>query len=575
MRMPFILLLSIIFAPCNYLHGADRPEEAASIAKILELGGQIRRANGRPEDAKGETPVVSVNFVRNNQLKDEDLRCFKPLGSLRQLYLGQTAISDSGLKHVGELTGLTSPGLGGTTIGDAGLKQLGGLQNLQQLLISDTAVTDAGLCELARLHNLEYLMLGGTAISDLGLKSLEKIPSLMGLELGGTKITDAGLKELAKLPRLTKLWLSQNQVSDAGLTHLSQIPGLTVLDLSETKVSDVGLRELAKIRHLERLDLSQTNVTDAGLKSLRALKELRMLLVAKTKVTEAGVKDFQGLWSHTRVLRQSQGQRSDPNFDVSVVHPAYTDRHPAVLFDEAHQNFHTAGGRYKVFADLITNDGYRVTPNKAPFTKDSLAKYQLLVTANAPGRPGASKSAFTQEECDCVQEWVRNGGGLLIITDHEPFGSGSEELGKRFGVQMSLLVTTDPPNEKIGLLFSREKKLIGDHAIMKGRDSSERVDRVLTFVGQSLKGPPGSVPLLIFSDTAFEMHQNKSVSAAGRAQGVALKYGKGRVVVMGEAGDLSAQVYGDPPQPMGMNVPGCDNRKFALNIVHWLSGLID
>jgi hypothetical protein len=38
--------------------------------------------------------------------------------------------------------------------------------------------------------------------------------------------------------------------------------------------------------------------------------------------------------------------------------------------------------------------------------------------------------------------------------------------------------------------------------------------------------------------------------------------------------DLSAQVYGDPPVPMGMNVPG-DNRKLALNIVHWLSGLID
>jgi len=26
---------------------------------------------------------------------------------------------------------------------------------------------------------------------------------------------------------------------------------------------------------------------------------------------------------------------------------------------------------------------------------------------------------------------------------------------------------------------------------------------------------------------------------------------------------------------MGMNVPGCDNRQFALNIVHWLTGLID
>ena len=44
---------------------------------------------------------------------------------------------------------------------------------------------------------------------------------------------------------------------------------------------------------------------------------------------------------------------------------------------------------------------------------------------------------------------------------------------------------------------------------------------------------------------------------------------------MGEAGNLSREVYGNPPTPMGMNVPGCDNRKFALNMMHWLSGLTD
>jgi hypothetical protein len=56
---------------------------------------------------------------------------------------------------------------------------------------------------------------------------------------------------------------------------------------------------------------------------------------------------------------------------------------------------------------------------------------------------------------------------------------------------------------------------------------------------------------------------------------VALKHGRGRVVVMGEAGQLSAQVVVNPPQPMGMNVPGCDNRKMELNVMQWLTGLID
>ena len=45
-------------------------------------------------------------------------------------------------------------------------------------------------------------------------------------------------------------------------------------------------------------------------------------------------------------------------------------RHPRVLFDEAHHNFHTASGRYKPFAELITSDGYQVIPNREKFTRE-------------------------------------------------------------------------------------------------------------------------------------------------------------------------------------------------------------
>ena len=53
-----------------------------------------------------------------------------------------------------------------------------------------------------------------------------------------------------------------------------------------------------------------------------------------------------------------------------------------------------------------------------------------------------------------------------------------------------------------------------------------------------------------------------------------MRFGKGRVVVLGEAAELSAQVVGLREQ-IGMNVPGIDNRQMALNIMHWLSGLLD
>ncbi len=555
MRSAIVLLIAIVPWLRDGLPAADNPEEAAALAKITALGGRILRRNDRvlPKDAKADNPVVSVAFTGSEQLKDEDLQCLKPLQALIQLELGGTQVSDQGLKFLGTLKHLYMLDLRGTSVTDTGLQYLDSLQYLHMLYLDDTAVTDAGLSELRKLHKLDYLMLGQTAISDRGLRELAQIPSLTVLELSGTRVTDAGLRELSNLPRLKDIRLGRTHITDAGLKELARIPGLTTLDLT------------------------QTRITDAGLKQLGDLRALRMVLVADTKVTDAGVKELQTLLPQAQVRRQSPGQRSDPNYDVSIAHPAYTDKHPAVLFDEAHKNFHTASGRYKVFADLITNDGYRVTPNRELLTKDRLAGFNLLVSANAPGRPGKSKSAFTAAECEAVQEWVRQGGALLLITDHEPFGSGSEELGKRFGVHMSLLVSEDPANSTDGnaLIFSREKKLIGDHAILRGRDASEHVNRVLTFVGQSLKGPPGSAPLLILSETAVDVSRGQQVSAAGRAQGIALKFGRGRVVVLGEAGDLSAQVYGNPPQRMGMNVPGCDNRQFALNIVHWLSGLID
>jgi hypothetical protein len=64
------------------------------------------------------------------------------------------------------------------------------------------------------------------------------------------------------------------------------------------------------------------------------------------------------------------------------------------------------------------------------------------------------------------------------------------------------------------------------------------------------------------------------ISAAGRAQGIVLTAGKGRIVVMGEAAMLSAQMAGPNGMKFGMNRPGIDNRQLALNIMHWLSGLL-
>jgi hypothetical protein len=127
------------------------------------------------------------------------------------------------------------------------------------------------------------------------------------------------------------------------------------------------------------------------------------------------------------------------------------------------------------------------------------------------------------------------------------------------------------------LVFSRENKLLASHPITEGRSESERLKLVRSFTGQSLKGPEGSAAILILSDNAVDrltFASQESVPAAGRAQAVALKFGKGRVLVQGEAAMLSAQVSGPDKRTMGMNVPGNDDRQYVLNVMHWLSGVL-
>lgn len=285
---------------------------------------------------------------------------------------------------------------------------------------------------------------------------------------------------------------------------------------------------------------------------------------------------------------QGGGQMADPNFDAKVTDPAYKKSGPKVLFDEAHNNFHTAGGRYKPFADLITNDGYQVVPNKQKFSRDTLKGYRVLTISNALGAermnaPGAANPAFTEEESDAVRDWVKAGGSLLLIADHAPMGAANQILAQRFGVNMSKMFTIDQQNSDTEsnnpsfIVYTRESGRLADHPVTRGRNDSERINKIITFTGQSLKGPADSVAFLKLADTALDAMPGGNtdpVSAAGRAQGIAMKFGKGRVIVLGEAAMMSAQLIGPQRKPFGMNRPGIDNRQLALNIMHWLSGLL-
>jgi hypothetical protein len=67
--------------------------------------------------------------------------------------------------------------------------------------------------------------------------------------------------------------------------------------------------------------------------------------------------------------------------------------------------------------------------------------------------------------------------------------------------------------------------------------------------------------------------QTRDTSAAGRTQGLALRFGRGRVVVLAEAAMLTAQIDRKGHR-FGMNA-GNDDRVFALSVIRWLAGALD
>jgi hypothetical protein len=298
----------------------------------------------------------------------------------------------------------------------------------------------------------------------------------------------------------------------------------------------------------------------------------------------------------------AQEQVADLEWRPAVPAPAYASASgPMILVDEAHDTLQTVHGRYSGFAALARADGYRVQPLRRRLDEpDALREADVLVISNprlASSETGPS--AFSDTEIAAVATWVEQGGALLLPIDHAPYGAAAEALGRRFGVTMGKGYTFQRVGNDLTTNLAFPSPALANHPIIHGRSPTEMVRTLRTFTGQSLRGPSSAAILLAMSDDAYEAPDLAALQTirerlrAGEdarivttelarpalpAQGLAFAFGRGRVVVLGEAGMLTAQVMrfpdGRPPRKMGLNTLGHDDQQFALNLLHWLSRLL-
>jgi hypothetical protein len=281
-------------------------------------------------------------------------------------------------------------------------------------------------------------------------------------------------------------------------------------------------------------------------------------------------------------------QRNDSTFDVRIAAPAHVTRHPRLLIDAAHNNvFSTSTNRIEPLAQMLRADGFVLDTTGSPFTRESLTGSDLLVVLTATGQAAqfAVAPAFTPAEIDAVYDWVTGGGALLFCLDHYPFASSGRQLAERFGVEVFLGYVADSVGfdrahgDSRTPVYSRSNGgLSSGHAIIRGRNPQERLERVAVFGGLSLTGPAGSSVLLRVASSAVNLgDRGQPGEGLGEAQAIALEPGRGRVVITADCTMWTSQVsvVQGTQVRLGMARQDLDNRQFALNVARWLSRAID
>jgi hypothetical protein len=272
-------------------------------------------------------------------------------------------------------------------------------------------------------------------------------------------------------------------------------------------------------------------------------------------------------------------QVPDTAFNFAIQKPKYeSGKGSVVQVDAAHNNFHTLDNRYAPFGNLLRNDGYRLVSNTVSVTKAVLSECRIFVISNPLDSSNIGRwqlpnpSAFSPEEITAISDWVKNGGRLLLIADHMPFAGAAHDLAQSFGFEFFNCFAMDNRYRNTERFYKGNQTLL-DNEITQG------IDTVVSFTGSAFKMPKGAKPILALKNysiisprVAWQFEEDTpSLPSEGFYQGAYMDYGKGKIVVMGEAAMFTAQLAGPNRNPTGFNRPEArQNNQLLLNIIHWL-----
>lgn len=263
-----------------------------------------------PEKPASETPVVQQPPATENpeevlaaltrksgaQLADREIvRATKVpsiLAELKTLDVSRSAVTDEGIRLLGQFSALEQIDLSALKIGGEGIEGLEPLANLKELaMVSVQMGSASGWERLGKLSQVETLNLTQSNITDADISTLVSMTGLKDLNISNTSLTDAALVQLAKLENLEILRMeSTRQINGVGLKAFIQkkpMAGLRCLYASSTPLSRDGLSNVKKIGSLEVFEFSSVQLSDQLLSELKGATNLKTLVLGNNHLTAA------------------------------------------------------------------------------------------------------------------------------------------------------------------------------------------------------------------------------------------------------------------------------------------------
>jgi uncharacterized protein DUF6421/uncharacterized protein DUF4350 len=245
-----------------------------------------------------------------------------------------------------------------------------------------------------------------------------------------------------------------------------------------------------------------------------------------------------------------------------------------ILFDESHsqawtirrdlaeemQPGHPADASYAVAAERLGERDFEVLSNPdRPLTRETLAGADVLVIAH-PSDPkweatvNSRPPRLSDAELDGIEEFVRSGGGLIVLgeTEQEKYGNNLNHLLARFGIEVENRTVQDyehhhaAPSWVLAQLENGEGESANGEA---GVDLLARVHQACFYRAGTLALHNGARVIARTSPSAIPP----------RAPLAAItEHGAGRVVVLADS-----DLFGDDC------IDELDNGALWLNLVYW------